>query len=104
HFDFTAYPFRKKWLNREEGLLGGHAKLTTDELADSLKTHPDCPERIRVLTPLVARASKKAGAFGVDTVKFASLKELFRYEVIEYSCIDSEYTESLFLTLQLLRD
>jgi len=113
-FNAGDYPFRKKWLAREDGLLGGHARLKRDEMADSLKTHPDCALRIRLIGPLVGMGAMGAGTGGsvsagrggrtfvVDSVKFRSLQEMFRYEVIEYAYASDEYTQSLFLSLELL--
>ena len=100
-FNAGDYPFRKKWLAREEGLLGGHARLQQDEMADSLKTHSDCPLRVRLIGPLVVGG--RGRAFVIDSVKFRMLQESFRYEVIEYAFANKEYTQSLFLALKLLQ-
>jgi Zn-dependent protease with chaperone function len=55
-FNSKEYPFKNKWIAKEEGLLGGHAELNEDEsLADSLKTHPDCKARIKILEHLVTK-------------------------------------------------
>jgi Zn-dependent protease with chaperone function len=55
-FNAKGYPFKKKWIAKEEGLLGGHAVLDEDaELEDSLKTHPDCSKRIKAIDPMVQR-------------------------------------------------
>ncbi|HXB32085.1 MAG TPA: M48 family metalloprotease [Puia sp.] len=123
-FNSSDYPFRKKWIAREEGLLGGHAHLKSEGqsgLADSLKTHPDCGLRIKLIEPLVmggdaSRAaagsggsvgaggsSGSVGAFVVDPAKFRQLQERCRYEVIEYAYVSDEYTESLWLALELLQ-
>jgi hypothetical protein len=124
-FNAGEYPFRKKWLARDEGLLGGHAHLKSEGqvgLADSLKTHPDCELRIKLIAPLVgvagaggaggspvgrgdgSPAAVRAGrAFVVDPVKFRELQERCRYEVIEYAFVSDEYTESLWLALELLQ-
>jgi hypothetical protein len=96
-------------------LLGGHARLLQDEMADSLKTHPDCPLRVRLIGPMVAGTAEGSGArrgtaeggrgraFVIDSVKFRMLQESFRYEVIEYAFANKEYTQSLFLALKLLQ-
>jgi hypothetical protein len=99
-FNSPEYPFRKKWLRKEEGLLGGHARLQDEELADSLKTHPSCQLRIKLLTPMIAGGR---GVAVIDTARFAALQNLFRYETIEYAYASNEYTESLFLSLELLQ-
>ncbi|HET6255512.1 MAG TPA: M48 family metalloprotease [Puia sp.] len=102
-FNAADYPFKKKWLTREEGLLGGHAHLKQDNkdgLADSLKTHPDCLLRVKLIAPLVRGGG--GCAFVVDPIKFRQLKERSRYEVIEYAYTSDDYTESLWLALELL--
>ena len=110
-FNANDYPFRKKWLAHEDGLLGGHARLQQDEMADSLKTHPDCQLRVQLIGPLVVGTSHgkpsaaeggRGRAFVIDSVKFRMLQESFRYEVIEYAFASKEYTQSLFLALKLL--
>ena len=103
-FNSKNYPFQKKWINKEEGLLGGHAHIKGDGLEDSLKTHPDCPIRIRLLTPVINRKSSGGSLkFAVDAAKFVSLQQLFRYETIEYAFVSKEYTKSLFYTMELLQ-
>jgi hypothetical protein len=103
-FNAGDYPFKKKWLAREQGLLGGHARLKGDNengILDSLKTHPDCPQRIKLVGPT---AQKGVGrAFVVDSVTFRQLQERCRYEVIEYAFVSDEYTQSLWLALEMLQ-
>jgi Zn-dependent protease with chaperone function len=100
-FNAREYPFRAKWLNEETGLLGGHARLRETELSDSLKTHPACKQRIAALTALVL-VSSGGRAYITDSLAFLALQERFRYEVIEYAYASDEYSESLFIALQLL--
>ena len=103
-FNAPEYPFRKKWIAQDEGLLGGHAEISDGEMADSLKTHPDCKKRILLLTGLIKGWSQPAAAtFIVDSAAFISLRNTFRYESIEYAYLSGNYTESLFLTLELLQ-
>lgn len=112
-FNPGEYPFKKKWLAREEGLLGGHAHLkkdNSDGIADSLKTHPDCPVRIKLVTTMIgagnATAAPSSGAgrsFVVDSAKFRQLQERSRYEVIEYAFASDGYTQSLWLALELMK-
>ena len=103
-FNAPEYPFRKKWLMHDEGLLGGHAKFANEEMADSLKTHPDCGKRILILEKLMKDWTQSAASqFVVDSFTFASLKIQFRYETIEYAYLSENYSESLFLTLGFLQ-
>lgn len=104
-FHSTGYPFRKKWLARNEGLLGGHARLKEDEkMADSLKTHLDCEIRIRQLTPMVARyqtATRQQDV--ISKPKMDSLRHLFRYEIIEHAFNTNDYSLSLYYTIDALQ-
>ncbi len=103
-FNAEDFPFRKKWLAHEEGLLGGHARLRQDNqdgIADSLKTHPDCPVRIKLIGPLVSGGG--GHPFVIDSAEFRRLQERSRYEIIEYAFASDQYTQSLWLALELLQ-
>ncbi|HEY4064836.1 MAG TPA: M48 family metalloprotease [Puia sp.] len=103
-FNSKDYPFQKRWLAKEEGLLGGHAHIGKEGIEDSLKTHPDCLLRMRVLTPVINRiAATGSATFVVDEKRFAELQRIFRYEGIEYAYVSKAYSQSLFLTMDLLR-
>ena len=103
-FNSADYPFQKKWLAKEEGLLGGHANIEIDKvLADSLKTHPDCKVRIRTLQPLVEKYKNKVAQKNLINKKlFAELQESSKYEVVQYAWDRKNYTKSLYLALSLL--
>ncbi len=103
-FNTKEYPFKKRWINKEEGLLGGHAQLKQDKsLADSLKTHPDCKQRIKILEPMVSSHQSKTGLKNnKDKATFEELKNIFRYEVVEYDFASGNYTKSLQHAIELL--
>ena len=105
-FNAANYPFRKKWIAKQSGLLGGHAELQRGGLEDdSLKTHPDCPMRIKLMTALIGKGGPGGTLkFAVDPVKFENLRTLCRYETIEYAYASDLYTRSLYLSLGLLQD
>jgi len=104
-FNAPEYPFRRKWIVKSEGLLGGHAQIRGDSvLADSLKTHPDCRRRIGWLTQLMSGWMQPgAGKFVVDSPTFIMLQKTFRYETIEYNFATNNYTRSFYITLELLQ-
>lgn len=104
-FNAPKYPFQKKWIKKEEGLLGGHALLKDDDkLEDSLKTHPDCQQRIKQLQ-LVINSYNQAPRLAdiIDKAKFETLKNDFRYEIIAYAYSNNNYTRSLYYTLVMLQ-
>jgi Zn-dependent protease with chaperone function len=103
-FNTPEYPFRKKWIARNDGLLGGHVQVKDTAMADSLKTHPDCRRRIGWLTKLMDGWMQPAARkFVVDSATFAVLQKTFRYETIEYAFTANNYARSFFLTLELLQ-
>lgn len=102
-FDFEGFPFKKKWIAKEEGLLGGHALLQKDEtLADSLKTHPDCQKRIQILEPLIQKYTGANKVLNpVSAKKFEELGHRFKYEIADHSFASENYTKSLYYTIEL---
>jgi Zn-dependent protease with chaperone function len=104
-FNSKEYPFQKKWIAKEEGLLGGHAQLKIDStLADSLKTHPDCKLRIKLLEPFVNKNNTGTRLqYVVSKTTFDELKERFAYEVVEYAFASKNYTKSLHYAMELLQ-
>jgi len=104
-FNARNYPFKKRWIAKEEGLLGGHAHLTEDnKLKDSLKTHPDCKLRIKILQPMLNRYYQPSSLKNVvDKSRFDELKNAFRYETIEYAFVSNSFTRSFYYTLELLQ-
>lgn len=104
-FNSAEYPFKKKWIAKEEGLLGGHAVIKEDEkIADSLKTHPDCKTRMKILEPLVTKLRSSTSKNIYDVNSFQELKNTFRYEIIEYAYTSDNYTRSLYYTLELIQE
>ncbi|SEW45454.1 M48 family metalloprotease [Chitinophaga arvensicola] len=105
-FNAPDYPFRKRWISKREGLLGGHAKLEKDDqLQDSLKTHPDCKKRINLLKPYTTTRPDGQPAWNiVSKPAFDSLRQAFKYEIIAYAYENDNYTRSLYYTLLLLQE
>lgn len=101
-FDSKEYPFQNKWLRKEEGLLSGHAKLVKKSDDDSLKTHPDCQNRIDALTVAVQAHQQNSSEFMIDAVSFETLRKRFHYEVVKFSYESKNYSRSLFQAIQLL--
>jgi predicted Zn-dependent protease len=102
-FNSTEYPFQKRWLRKEQGLLGGHATLIQESWSDSLKTHPDCNKRIAQLNPLIERYIDKEYQ-ATEAKEFRELQQHFQYEIIEYAYKSENFSEALFHCLAMLPD
>jgi len=104
-FHAREYPFQKRWIKVESGLLGGHATLEKDnEMTDSLKTHPDCKTRMKAMDTLLSRFKETSISKQTGTTNslFRELQKLFSYEVVEFAYTSDNYTRSLFYTLEML--
>ncbi|HTF30136.1 MAG TPA: hypothetical protein VK625_14885, partial [Flavitalea sp.] len=103
-FNSPAYPFQKRWLRKEQGLLGGHATLTQESWSDSLKTHPECNKRIAQLNPLIEKYRSGYSTTAIDTNTFRKLQHDFRYEIIEYEYKSENYSRTLFDCFALMQE
>lgn len=105
-FQFPAYPFKKSWLEEENGLMLASAKKDLEKEKkeqDSLKTHPDCSRRIERLKERVSLYGKKGSEkFLVDEKHFNELKSEFGFETIAYCFESNNISRCLFLALEKL--
>lgn len=105
-FNFVSYPFQSKWIEKPKSFFGD---AVVDEKmkreADSLKTHPDCSKRIKLIRPKIDQALVNGQLeFVVSEGTFNQLKQQFRYEIIEHCYSSKEISEALYYTLQLLHE
>jgi hypothetical protein len=85
--------------------LGGHGLLEENKkLDDSLKTHPDCQDRIKSITPLVtASANTGQQKFLVSAQQFAQFKKDFAYEIVEHYLASDNLSACLYFAAQQLQ-
>jgi hypothetical protein len=103
-FHFPSFTFKKSWLESDDLVFGSRKDEKTAPEEDSLKTHPDCSNRIAVLKDRVARyAQPGMRPFVVDEARFKQLKTGFDFEVVEYSFQSRQFSRSLYYALQGLR-
>ena len=104
-FNSAEYPFRSSWTREEETLFGTMAvkKLSSKE-EDSLKTHPDCKVRIEKLKPILARTVKTPGTdFVIGEERFRSLKQQFRFDIVEFCFNSKRLSRCLYNSMELLK-
>lgn len=106
-FQFPEYPFRKKWVAKESAIFSemkeDDSPLTAAE-KDSLKTHPDCMQRIALLEDSLAAAGKDGRKFIVNERLFRKLKNDFRPEIAEQLYRDENLGRNLYNSLALLQN
>jgi len=104
-FNFASYPFKKKWIQKESAIFSemsnDDSPLTKKE-KDSLKTHPDCTDRILRLEDsiLKVQAGKK---FIMNESLFKQLKKDFFVEMTEQQFKSNNLSRNLYYSLQMLQ-
>ena len=74
HFHFDNYPFKEGWLQKEQELFDLKEKADDYSLnKDSLKTHPDIPLRVELLSKMI---QEKRNAIAASTNKLQDIKHL----------------------------
>jgi Zn-dependent protease with chaperone function len=105
HFNFAEYPFRKKWVQKESSIFSqmshDESPLTQAE-KDSLRTHPDCLQRIELLKDSIGNMGKGAH-FLVQEQLFHKLKTDFIVEMAEQQYKNNNLGLHLYMCLQLLQ-
>lgn len=100
-FGCESYPFKKSWLEQDNGSVWGAAHeeraRTEKSMEDSLRTHPDWRNRLQWLE---AMAGKKlpSGAHTIDS-SYASIRFLSALECVEAWFDVERYDRSLYYAL-----
>ncbi len=103
--NFNGYPFKASWLQEESGLSSfGKVKVANVEGfdADSLKTHPECAQRIALLQSW-AHSNPQKMTFLQPQVEFEALKSAAKFERIHNVLFFENYGKCLFLATHLLQ-
>jgi Zn-dependent protease with chaperone function len=105
-FHSKDYPFQAQWVKKEEGMFSAMAASTEDEAKrerDSLKTHPDCSNRIKRISARVDQYYKgNSRTFVISEEQFERLQNDFDYEIIEHCYRSQNISRSLYYSLQML--
>jgi hypothetical protein len=104
-FNFSSYPFKKKWIQNESIIFGqmsnDNSQLTKEE-RDSLKTHPDCEKRILLLKDSILKTNN-GQLYQVNELYFKQLKKDFFIEMTEQLYRDENLTRNLYYNLLMLQ-
>jgi Zn-dependent protease with chaperone function len=101
----SRYPFQSRWLRQNLGLAAMADHQTKEEkiVEDSLKTHPDCQQRIIRLQGRVALYQRQTGIkFLRDQQEFEKLGPAFDIEIIWYCLKTGLVSRCLYLSLEML--
>ncbi len=104
--NFPAYPFKKKWIQKESSIfseMDSNANYDEKKEKDSLKTHPDCSKRISLLKDSIQSISSAGQKFLIDEALFNGLKKDFLIEMTEQCYRDNNLSRNLYYSLLLLQ-
>jgi len=104
-FNFTNYPFKNKWIQKESSIFSrvNETDATAGKEKDSLKTYPDCSKRISLLHDSLATTSTGGKKFLVYEELFSQLKRDFFIEMTEQCYRDKNLSRNLYYNLLLLQ-
>ena len=105
-FNFSSYPFKKKWVQKESTIFGAMAddgSPLTQKEKDSLKTHPDCGIRISLLEDSIQKVIPGT-TFIVNESLFQQLKKDFYVEFTEQQFKNNNISRNLYYSLQMLQN
>lgn len=101
-FDFPDYPFRQRWVQEESKIFAALDESKEQKPdRDSLRTHPDCEQRIAWLQDSIVAGGK---LYLADETAFQKWKAGLMPEMLEYSFQRKELSRHLYLALQLMQD
>jgi Zn-dependent protease with chaperone function len=105
-FNFPDYTFRKRWIEKESAIFGqmssDESPVLTKKEKDSLKTHPDCTQRIQLLQDSV-KPAVAGKSFLVSETIFRQLQKDFIAEMTEQHYKNSNLGPNLYFSLLLLQ-
>ncbi len=104
--NFADYPFKKKWIQKESAIFAqveDNSSLTTKE-KDSLKTHPDCSQRIKMLTDYISPANTTGKKFIANEELFKKLRKDFFLEITEECYRNKSLSRNLYYNLLMLQE
>ena len=101
-FHFEVQPFNKEWVRAEVLAFTNAADEQSEAEKDSLKTHPDCAQRIARLRGTVNGLATAGRKSPVDPAFFDSLRTRFDYGIIQAAFDNQQVSRSLYLALRML--
>jgi len=99
--DTKDYPFKKSWLQEEVSDLGPFKNKQKVVIDDSLKTHPDCIQRINQIKKnfIIRPKNNKSIISKNEFMKFALIAD---FEVVRSEYLQTNYGKSFYHIIGLL--
>ncbi len=97
-FNFPAYPFQEKWLKKSATIFDEERKSVFIFEKDSLKTHPNCFQRIAYLNTLSSYVNDSQR----ENQSLDHITKLITENAISITQKSNDYGRGLFLALQAI--
>jgi Zn-dependent protease with chaperone function len=101
YFSFSTYPFKSYWLEPENAALNWDMDTTLYIIPDSLKTHPNCDERILRIERQASFQANRIPDVTSEAHSLEIMKEIFQFENLESQILSKDYVMALYLSLHL---
>lgn len=104
-FSSDTFTFRDAWIKKQTGLgiMASSLEKPDSIMRDSLKTHPDIPERMKAIRAMLSVNSNAAGQkFLVNETLFKKLQTDFDFEMIEYCYQNNQVSRAMLYALQMV--
>lgn len=103
----VEYPVKPGYFGTERRSVFGIAAYTDDaetlQLKDSLRTHPDCKQRIVYAGRMIPGAVRNGGSkFLIDSVRFCDLQQKLQNEIIEFTLNHEKISRGFFYAIEQL--
>lgn len=101
-FDNSEYPFQNRWLRTKSSGLSVMKKATSEWNSDSLKTHPDCVQRIDLIKRNFSVKELIGEKVNTKESYFAEELLLADFEIVQSTFDFSDLGRCLYYSFQLL--
>lgn len=99
----AGYPFKERWLKKEELMTFGEVKEEKTWNEDSLKTHPECSIRILNLNRQTQNLSQSGHSkFVQPETSFYQMVAMADFEMVEQAYVYGNLSRAIYYALQLL--
>ena len=100
-FNFKNYPFDDSWLQSDPTAASWEGTKWW-EIPDSLKTHPNCPERASAMQRIIKKREIAPGG-KLNNPEYDYFRKIAAFELLEVMVEENQISMALYQALQLKR-
>lgn len=109
HLNAAEYPIKANYFETPRRSIFGTSAYVGDiesiKVTDSLRTHPDCKQRIIYSSTMIPDAMRKTGSkFLVDSLHFLHLQKRLKNELIDFALSNEKVSRGFFYAIEELNE